>query len=103
MSVAVITDSTAYLPQELVEGYGIHVVPLYVVLAGRSGREGQDIGPQEVAGERARRGQQVSASRPRRADFMAAYRRCLDGGADGVVSVHLSAPLSGTFEAARMA
>ena len=49
MSVAVITDSTAYLPEELVEGYGIHVVPLYVVLAGRSGREGLDIGPDDVA------------------------------------------------------
>ena len=45
MSVAVVTDSTAYLPDELLEGYGIHVVPLYVVLAGRSGREGWDIRP----------------------------------------------------------
>ena len=36
MSVAVVTDSTAYLPAELIEGYGIRVVPLYVVLPGRS-------------------------------------------------------------------
>ena len=49
MSVAVVTDSTAYLPAELIEGYGIDVVPLYVVLAGRSGREGSDIGPDDVA------------------------------------------------------
>ena len=103
MSVAVITDSTAYLPQELVEGYGIHVVPLYVVLAGRSGREGQDIGPEDVARALAVRGQRVSTSRPTPGDFVAAYREALDAGADRLVSIHLSGELSSTSEAARVA
>ena len=103
MSVAVITDSTAYLPNELVEGYGIHVVPLYVVLAGRSGREGEDIGPDDVARALSVRGQRVSTSRPTPGDFVAAYRHALDGGADQLVSIHLSAELSGTWDAARLA
>ena len=103
MSVAVVTDSTAYLPAELVEQYGIEVVPLYVVLPGRSGREGRDVGPQEVAAAMAIRGQQVSTSRPTPGDFVAAYRRCLAGGADRIVSVHLSAEMSGTWDAARLA
>lgn len=103
MPVAVVTDSTAYLTDELVGKYGIEVVPLYVVLAGRSGREGQDIGPQDVARALTTRGQQVSTSRPTPGDFVAAYRRCLDAGADRVVSVHLSAELSGTWDAARLA
>jgi DegV family protein with EDD domain len=101
--VAVITDSTAYLPDELVEGYGIHVVPLYVVLAGHSGREGWDIGPGDVARTLAVRGQTVSTSRPTPGDFVAAYRRALAGGADRLVSIHLSAELSGTWDAARLA
>ncbi|MGY1770778.1 DegV family protein [Blastococcus sp. SYSU D00813] len=103
MPVAVVTDSTAYLPAELLERHGIEVVPLYVVLAGRSGREGADISPQDVARALGTRGQQVSTSRPTTGDFVAAYRRCLDAGADRVVSVHLSAELSGTWDAARMA
>src|SRR3954447_7542868 len=103
MSVAVITDSTAYLPQELVEGYGIHVVPLYVVLAGRSGREGQDIGPDDVARALAVRGQRVSTSPPTPGDLVAAYREALDAGADQLVSIHLSGELSSTSEAARVA
>jgi DegV family protein with EDD domain len=103
VSVAVVTDSTAYLPDELVERYGIEVVPLYVVLAGRSGREGRDISPQEVARALSTRGQQVSTSRPTPGDFVAAYRRCLSAGADRVVSIHLSAELSGTWDAARLA
>lgn len=103
MPVAVVTDSTAYLPAELLERHGIGVVPLYVVLAGRSGREGADISPQDVARALGTRGQQVSTSRPTTGDFVAAYRRSLDAGADRVVSVHLSAELSGTWDAARMA
>jgi DegV family protein with EDD domain len=103
MSVAVVTDSTAYLPDELIEGYGIHVVPLYVVLAGRSGREGWDVGPDEVARTLAVRGQTVSTSRPTPGDFVAAYRRALDEGADRLVSIHLSSELSGTWDAARLA
>jgi len=103
VSVAVVTDSTAYLPEELVEGYGIHVVPLYVVLAGRSGREGADVGPDEVARTLAVRGQTVSTSRPTPGDFVAAYRRALDEGADRIVSIHLSSELSGTSDAARLA
>ena len=82
MPVAVVTDSTAYLPEDLVSDLGIDVVPLYVVLAGRSGREGCDIGPADVARAMAARGQSVSTSRPTTGDFVAAYRRTLDAGAD---------------------
>ena len=64
MPVAVLTDSAAYLPRELVEAYGIHVVPLYVVLSGRSGREGEDITSADVARALSARGQKVSTSRP---------------------------------------
>jgi DegV family protein with EDD domain len=103
VSVAVVTDSTAYLPPEMVEGYGIHVVPLYVVLAGRSGREGIDIGPGDVARALATRGQTVSTSRPTTGDFVAAYRQALDEGAEKIVSIHLSAELSSTSDAARLA
>jgi len=103
VSVAVITDSTAYLPSVLVEGYGIQVVPLYVVLPGHSGREGLDVAPEDVARALSVRGQTVSTSRPTPGDFLAAYRRALDEGADQLVSVHLSGELSGTSDAARLA
>ncbi len=103
MSVAVVTDSTAYLPGELAADLPVVVVPLYVVLTGRSGREGLDVGPAEVARTLAGRGQQVTTSRPTPGDFVAAYRRCLDAGADRVVSIHLSRELSGTWDAARSA
>ena len=103
MSVAVVTDSTAYLPPGLADRFDVEVVPLYVVLAGRSGREGGDVTSTEVARALTVRGGHVSTSRPTPGDFVAAYRRRLDGGAERVVSVHLSGELSGTGEAARLA
>lgn len=97
------TDSTAYLPPELLESYDISVVPLYVVLGDESGREGESIGPDDVARVLSTRGGRVSTSRPTPGDFVAAYERLLAGGADRLVSVHLSAELSGTWDAARLA
>jgi DegV family protein with EDD domain len=103
MPVAVVTDSTAYLPAELSGSYDLTVVPLTVVINGAEGLEGVQIQPAEVARALSARRYAVSTSRPAPSQFVEAYRRLLDAGADGVVSVHLSAKLSGTVEAASLA
>ena len=103
MPVAVVTDSTAYLPAELSGSYDLTVVPLTVVINGAEGLEGVEIQPAEVARALSARRSAVSTSRPAPSQFVAAYRRLLAAGADGIVSVHLSAKLSGTFEAAGLA
>lgn len=100
---AVVTDSTAYLPDGLADRHGVRVVPLHVVLGGVSGTEGIEVGPSDVARALRERRTTVTTSRPSPAELSAAYREALDGGVDSVVSVHLSAELSGTFEAARLA
>ncbi len=103
MPVAVVTDSTAYLPAELNGTYDLTVVPLTVIINGEPGLEGEEVSPAQVA--RALNGRRfaVSTSRPAPAQFAEAYRRLLDAGAEGVVSVHLSSRLSGTYEAAELA
>jgi DegV family protein with EDD domain len=98
--VAVVTDSTAYLPPDRAEG--LTIVPLTVVLGGTEGLEGIDFTPQEVAAALVARRVGVTTSRPAPARFEEVYRRLLDGGAVGVLSVHLSAKLSGTYDAALM-
>jgi DegV family protein with EDD domain len=103
MPVAVVTDSTAYLPAELSGTYDLTVVPLTVVINGNDGLEGLEIQPSEVARALGARRAAVSTSRPAPSQFAEAYRKLLDAGADGIVSVHLSAKLSGTFEAATLA
>ncbi|MGQ0483127.1 MAG: DegV family protein [Pseudonocardia sp.] len=103
MSVAVVTDSTGYLPGELAEAYGIEVVPLRVTLGERAGWDSVDVRPAEVTAALADPATAVGTSRPAPAEFAARYRALLAGGADEVVSVHLSRELSGTWEAARIA
>jgi DegV family protein with EDD domain len=100
--VAVVTDSTAYLPAGVAEKYDVTVVPLQVVLAGRVGAEGRDVLPADVAAALAAR-QSVSTSRPSPQDFTTAYADAAATGATAIVSVHLSGALSGTVEAARLA
>jgi DegV family protein with EDD domain len=94
---AIVTDSTAYLPAEAVERHGITVVPLSVVIGDQVYDEGAD-----VASALLRR-RAVSTSRPSPEAFAEAYRAAADAGAREVLSLHLSAELSGTCEAARLA
>jgi len=100
--VVVVTDSTAYLPAGVADRFSIRVVPLQVVLGGRSGAEGTEVTPAEVAAALAS-WVPVSTSRPTPAEFAAVYREALDDGASGVVSLHLSRELSGTWDSARLA
>ena len=103
MPVAVVTDSTAYLPKGVAEDRGIRVVALEVRLGGRIGREGIDIDAAELSTALADRHLDVQTSRPTPAEFSACYHAAFDAGADEVVSVHLSRELSGTWDSARLA
>lgn len=103
MATAVVTDSTASLPADIVRERGIRIVPLEVRIGGRVGREGIDVDSAQLRVALADRQVDVQTSRPTPADFEACYRAALAGGADAVVSVHLSGELSGTWEAARLA
>ncbi|MFN8076101.1 MAG: DegV family protein [Kineosporiaceae bacterium] len=100
--MAVVTDSTAYLPPDVVRRAGVTVVPLQVILDGRSLPEGEGTSAAAVAGA-LRAGQTVTTSRPAPALFAATYRQLAEAGFDAVVSVHLSSDVSGTVDAARVA
>ena len=98
--VALVTDSTGYLPPGTVARHGIGVVPLHVVLGHRSGTEGDEVCPHDVAVALTERRLRVSTSRPTPTELAAAYRA---SGARSVVSVHLSSALSGTVDSAHLA
>ena len=100
MGVAVVTDSTAYLSPGIADRYGVTEVPLHVVLGDRTGAEGLEVSPADVASALSERRMKVSTSRPTPAEFVDRYRSL---GVPDVVSVHLSAELSGTWEAAVLA
>jgi DegV family protein with EDD domain len=100
--VVVVTDSTAYLPAEAARDLGITVVPLQVILEGRSLAEGVDIGGDRIA-RALKAGLTVTTSRPSSQAFADTYRQLGAEGASAIVSVHLSGEMSGTVDAARSA
>src|SRR3954467_15496767 len=101
--VAVVTDSTAYLPPELVERHGLQVVPLYIVFGGdRTVRE-TEITDYPAFFEELRAADGLpTTSPPSVGDFVSVFEPLLDEGRD-VVAIHISGGLSGTPEAARQA
>ena len=103
MTVRVVTDSTASLPADVVAKAHLRVVPLSVTVSGQEGREGLDVTPADVARALGERRYTVTTSRPSPANFADVYREVLAEGADGVISVHLSSRLSGTYESALLA
>ena len=101
--VAVVTDSTANLPPELVERYGIEIVPLYIVFGGDRTVHETEITDYPAFFEELRQAESLpTTSQPSVGDFTQAYEPLLAAGKD-VVSIHISAGLSGTCESARQA
>ena len=101
--VAVVTDTTQYLPREVIERHGLTLVSLYVNWNGRTDRESAlgDYG-EFYAHLRTGQGDLPSTSQPSVGDFLAVYEPLLDSGAD-VLSIHLSGGVSGTVRSAEQA
>jgi len=100
--VAVVTDTCHYLPREVVEEHELHEVSLYVHWDGRADREG-DLPGYGGYYDYLRTAREVpTTSQPSVGDFLAAYEPLLDEGRD-IVSVHLAAGLSGTYQSALQA
>lgn len=102
MPVAVVTDSTHYLPADVLARHRVHVVSLYVKRGETLERE-SEIADLDAFYERLRSEPDVpTTSQPSVGDFLAAYEPLLDAGHD-VVSIHLSGGVSGTFGSALQA
>ena len=99
---AVVCDSTAYLPPELLAERDIKTISLYVSVDGHQEREAEI---EDYAGffERLRASQSgATTSQPSIGDFISVYEPLLEAGRE-IVSIHISAGISGTFEAANQA
>ena len=100
--VAVIADSTCYLPAGWAAELGIDIVPVQVIVAGQSYDETEDAQAQRVA-EALREWQPVTTSRPSPLRFLQAYTAAQEAGAEAIVVATLSASMSATYESATLA
>lgn len=100
--VAVVTDTTSYLPRELADAQGIHQVSLYV---GWDGQQQREIEFESFSGfyQQLRTDPELpTTSQPSIGDFLTVWEPLIDAGYD-VVSIHLAGGISGTCESARQA
>lgn len=100
--IAIVTDSTADIPQELAETIGITVIPLIVNFGMKQYRDGIDIKSDQFYQMLATANPLPTTSQPSPAEFQELYERLLQDH-DSVISIHLSAGLSGTLSSASAA
>lgn len=100
--VAIITDSTAYLPQAIVEDLGLYIVPLTLHWDGKSYRDGEDIQAEEFYQRLAESDTIPTTSQTTVGEFTTLFQRLLDQDM-AVLAMLISSGISGTVESARQA
>ena len=102
MSVRIVTDSSADLPIDLVDQHQITVIPCYVVVDDQTFKDGIEIKPDDFYVRLQSEGRTPTTAQPTVADFQAVYQD-LVGQGHQVISIHVSAKLSGTSNSAEQA
>ena len=102
MAIGIVTDSLSDLPPSVAGASDITVVPLYVAIGGETYRDGVDIDADRFYSLLEELPSLPTTSQPSVADFQEVYRRRLDQ-SHQVVSIHVSAKLSGTLNSAAQA
>jgi DegV family protein with EDD domain len=100
--VAVVTDSSATVPDQLVQELGIRVIPQLLIFGGQDYRDGVDISPDTVY-EMLRAGAEIPTSAaPSVGDFLRIYAELAES-VSAIVSIHMSPILSSTYSVAQTA
>jgi DegV family protein with EDD domain len=103
MAIQVITDSTSDIPQEIAKELGIRVVPIYVRFGDQLFRDGVDIHSDQLYKMLTASTRWYPAtSQPTPEDFEAVYKEYCDK-CDGIISIHISSKISGTYNSATLA
>lgn len=95
MKIAIVTDSTSYLPQEIVDKYNITVVPIEVVFDTKTYREDIDITTSEFYDLLKKSPELPSTAQPSIGEMMNIYDKLAKEGYDTVISIHLASTISG--------
>lgn len=102
MKVAIMSDSTASIPKEFQEQYGIHIIPLSVVFGEVAYREGIDISTEEFY-EKVKVSERLPTTSQPSIGLIEDKLKELAKDYDAVISIHLSSEISGTYQAVRSA
>lgn len=100
---AMVSDSTAGLQPAYTEAHQVKIVPLYIKMGDTLLREGVELDASDFYQRLPHTNPLPTTSQPSVGDFEVAYQEVVDRGADKIISVHLSAGISGTINSATQA
>lgn len=101
--IALVTDSTSDIPQEWIKQYEISVVPVTIIMQGKTYRDGIDMTAEEFYKRLPNEPQHPTTSQPTPGEFLKTFRELKEKGAKEIVGIILSAAMSGTFKSAQLA
>jgi DegV family protein with EDD domain len=102
VTIKIVTDSTSDIPTQMADDLGISIVPLYARFGEKVYRDRVDISETEFYDRLVHDPMHPKTSQPSPQDFLNMYER-LAHDADGIVSIHISSKLSGTYNSALQA
>jgi DegV family protein with EDD domain len=103
MTIAIVTDSTADIPDELTSSYGIQVVPAVLIIEGKSYTDGKGYSREEFYQQLPSMKTSPTTATPSSGTFEVSYSQLIDQGASQIISIHAPARLSGIYNAAVIA
>lgn len=103
MTIAIVTDSTADIPPEIVEQHQIQVVPAIIVIDGQNVEDGEGISRHDFYEQMPKMKTHPTTSTPSAGTFHKVYQNLIQSGANAILSLHVASPLSGIFNTAKMA
>ena len=99
MAIKIVTDSCSDLPADIAKALEITIVPVYICFGKKTYLDGIDISPEELYPKLEEEKEYPTTTQPMPGDFANVYQE-LARDADGIVSIHLPARLSGTYNSA---
>jgi len=103
MDIALVTDSTADIPKDLIEQHHIHVVPNLIIIDGQNLVDGQEISRQEFYERLPTMKNPPTTAAQSSGAYQELYQKLFALGAETIISIHAASHLSGIFNAARVA
>lgn len=101
--LAILTDSTCDIPENLVNQYNIHIVPQYIIWGDEQFRDRLELSPHDFYQRIQTDSQKPTSSQATTGDFLAAIDRAVEQGADNALILTVSSAMSGTFQMAQAA
>lgn len=102
MTIRILTDSTCDVPPDVAEKFGIKVVPVYINIGDHSYLDGVDLSRREFFINLPDYDSFPTTAAPASGSFTAAYQELVEEGATDIISLHIAANLSNTYNAARL-